>query len=779
MDKFLKMINENNFKSKFKKGNFGIEKENIRVDKNGEIASTDHPKIFLEDNEFIKRDFSESQIELVTPAVSTVLEAYNYIRNLHNIASLELNSDEYLWPQSNPPVITDVNKIKVAKLNNLEEVKYRENLMQKYGAKKQLISGVHFNFSFKEDLLKDIYNTLNCNKTFREFKDDLYFKIGRNFLKYKWFLVYLTGASPVFHKSYCNKCTKSSERIGREDYYLKGIYSLRNSKCGYKNNEDYYVSYNDLNSYVEDVYRLIQDKCIQSAKEYYSPIRFKTKNPKNVLENLKKDGVEYIEIRMLDLDPTEQCGVSLDTLYLMHLFLLYTAFKDDEKYTIEVHNEIIENDNKTLDNKDEKFVKIDGKDVLIEEAGFKIISELQKIVDTLFDGDEEYKKVLDIAKIRFLKPETTISSRIIKDIRESTYSDYFIDLSKKYLEESKKEAFKLIGYEDFELSTQILIIDALKNGIKFDILDRDENFISLNYKGHTEYVKQATKTSKDSYITALIMENKLVTKKVLEKNNIRVPKGGYYEKIDDALEDFYKYENKALVVKPKTTNFGIGISIFKASPSFKDYKRAVEIAFSEDRSILIEEFIEGKEYRFLVIEDEVVGILHRVPANVTGDGEKTIKELVEIKNMDPLRGKGYKTPLEKISLTEIEETFLKESNKDFNYIPKSGEVVYLRENSNISTGGDSIDFTDDIDESYKKIAIECAKTVDAKITGVDVMIQNIKEKANINNYGIIEINFNPAIHIHCFPYKGINRKVSEKVLKLLFKEINFNERYGM
>ncbi|MGL5478083.1 MAG: bifunctional glutamate--cysteine ligase GshA/glutathione synthetase GshB, partial [Clostridium sp.] len=244
-------------------------------------------------------------------------------------------------------------------------------------------------------------------------------------------------------------------------------------------------------------------------------------------------------------------------------------------------------------------------------------------------------------------------------------------------------------------------------------------------------------------------------------------------------EDFYKYENKALVVKPKTTNFGIGISIFKASPSFKDYKRAVEIAFSEDRSILIEEFIEGKEYRFLVIEDEVVGILHRVPANVTGDGEKTIKELVEIKNMDPLRGKGYKTPLEKINLTEIEETFLKESNKDFNYIPKSGEVVYLRENSNISTGGDSIDFTDDIDESYKKIAIECAKTVDAKITGVDVMIQNIKEKANINNYGIIEINFNPAIHIHCFPYKGINRKVSEKVLKLLFKEINFNERYGM
>ena len=116
--------------------------------------------------------------------------------------------------------------------------------------------------------------------------------------------------------------------------------------------------------------------------------------------------------------------------------------------------------------------------------------------------------------------------------------------------------------------------------------------------------------------------------------------------------------------------------------------------------------------------------------------------------------------------------FLKDQNKDFDYIPKKNEIVYLRENSNISTGGDSIDFTDDIDSSYKEIAILAAKSVNAKITGVDMMINNIKEKACEENYGIIEINFNPAIHIHSYPYKGINRKVAGKVLKLLFKESN-------
>jgi glutamate--cysteine ligase len=263
------------------------------------------------------------------------------------------------------------------------------------------------------------------------------------------------------------------------------------------------------------------------------------------------------------------------------------------------------------------------------------------------------------------------------------------------------------------------------------------------------------------------MENKLVTKKILERNNITVPKGGYYTDIEEALLDFYRYSGKKTVVKPNSTNFGLGITILPQNYTLEDYDSALKFAFGEDDSILIEEFIEGKEYRFFVLGDKVVGILHRVPANVIGDGKSTIRELVERKNMDNLRGTGYKKPLQKINLGEAEATFLKTQGLDFDSIPKEGEVVYLRENSNISTGGDSIDFTDDIIQEYKDIAVAAAKSADATICGVDLMIQDIKAIPTSSNHGIIEINFNPAIHIHCYPYKGKNRDLGNKILDAL------------
>lgn len=768
--KLLDLILENNLERKLIKSNFGLEKENLRVDSNGKLALTKHPEIFKEDNPYIKRDFSESQVEMVTPACKSIDEAYDFMENLHNIVTTSLK-DEYLWPQSNPPIIPKDDEIPVAKLHKEEEVAYREGLVKKYGAKRQLVSGVHYNFSFDEDLLKELYSLLKPNIDFKTFKDEIYFKIGRNLLKYKWLLIYLTGASPVFHKSYKGACKKAVKKIGRDDYYFKGVNSLRNSECGYKNLEDFYVSYNNVNEYVNDIRNLINDKCIQGAREYYSPIRFKTKEQGDMLNNLLNDGVKYIEIRLLDLDPLCPIGVSKDTLNLIFIFVLFTLFTEDFKYTPAFHDEYVLNENRAIENKEFNLVNIDGKEVGLRKKGLEVLEEMEALANKLFKDNEDIKRAIDISKKRFENYKETIASNILEGIRESDYIDYFMGLAKEYLKYSEKNVFKLKGYEDLELSTQILILDSMKHGIEYEMLDRRDNFISLKKGDHIEYVKQATKTSKDAYITALIMENKLVTKKVLEKNNIKVPKGGYYENIEDALGDYYKYKGNQIVVKPKSTNFGIGITIFKGDFTKEEYNRAVEIGFENDNEILIEEFIKGKEYRFLVINDEVCGILHRVPANVIGDGRSTIRELVEEKNKNPLRGKGYKTPLEKISLGEAEEMFLRESNKDFDYVPLENETVYLRENSNISTGGDSIDFTDDIDDSYKEIAIKAARSVNAKITGVDMMISDIKEKVNSNNYGIIEINFNPAIHIHSYPYKGLNRKVAEKVLKLLFGDL--------
>ena len=323
------------------------------------------------------------------------------------------------------------------------------------------------------------------------------------------------------------------------------------------------------------------------------------------------------------------------------------------------------------------------------------------------------------------------------------------------------------NYKELELSTQIIINGALKRGIEVEVLDWDDNFIRLKKGNKIEYIKQGTKTSLDTYIAPLIMENKEVTKIILKEHNLNVPESTTVRRIDEAEKKYQDFIVKDIVIKPKSTNFGLGITILKKLRSKEDYMLAIKQALNYDSSVMIEEFIPGKEYRFLVVGDEVAAILHRVPANVVGNGSQNIKELVDEKNKNPMRGKGYVTPLEIIVLGSFEKDYLISQEKDITYIPVEGELVYLRENSNLSTGGDSIDFTDDILDDYKIIAVESAKAVGAKICGADIIISDVKAKPDKNNHSIIELNFNPILHAHAYPSQGQNRHVEDNVLDLL------------
>lgn len=761
------IILNNNLKRDLMVCNFGLEKENVRVDENGKLALTPHPKVFGNKSihPYIKTDFSESQVEVITPVFDTIDKTYDFLENLHDIVSVNLEN-EYLWPQSNPPCLPEEKLIPIAKLDDEKEYEYREMLGEKYGRKKQLISGIHYNFSFKEEFLKRIYESLNISVSFKEFKDGLYLKISRNLLKYRSLLVYLTGASPVFHKTYIEKCIQVSEKIDEESYHFPKVGSLRNSYCGYRNQKDYEVSFNSIEEYVKDLKELVESGELQKPKEFYCPVRLKVGNNDDILNELLDKGIRYLEIRLLDLNPLFKVGLSKDSLNVIHLFVLYSLFIEEECCKEEVAGIPKKTEFNMCCCKTKDLYNDD--DEVLKEKTIQLFGELEKLIDVLNLDEYGFKAILQREKERINDDKSAFAYEIIEGVKEKSYIPFHLEKAKAYLEQSKKTEFNLKGYEDLELSTQILLNDAIKKGIEFKVIDRVENFVVLSKDNKKEYVKQATKTSKDSYSTVLIMENKVVTKEVLADENIRVPKGKNYTNIEAAKDDFNTFKNHRIVIKPKSTNFGIGISIFTTEFSKEDYIKALEMAFKHDNTVLIEEFLTGKEYRFLVIKDEVVGILHRVPANVTGNNVNTIKELVEEKNKDLLRGKGYKTPLEKINLGEAEEMFLRGQGKDVNYVPIEGEVVYLRENSNISTGGDSIDFTDEIPSSYSEIAIKCAKAVNATICGVDMVIDNIKEEASETNYGIIELNFNPAIHIHCYPYKGKNRKAGEKVLDLLF-----------
>ena len=323
------------------------------------------------------------------------------------------------------------------------------------------------------------------------------------------------------------------------------------------------------------------------------------------------------------------------------------------------------------------------------------------------------------------------------------------------------------GFEALELSTQLVVREALARGHSVDVLDAASHFLRIRGNGKSEYVRQATRTSADSYVSALIMENKLVTKVLLREAGIRVPEGREYKDVESARRDHSYWAGQSIVVKPNSTNFGIGVTLLPAPFAESAFLHAVEAAFREDEMVLVEELLAGMEYRLLVIGEATRAVLHRVPAHIVGDGQRSIVELVALKNEDPRRGKGYGSPLEKLRTGPEETEFLRAQGLTFDAVPAAGADVALRRNSNISTGGDSIDVTDAMHPGYGDLAVAAAAAVGARITGVDMMVENLAAPPNGTNYGIIELNFNPALHIHDYPHQGTNRKVERHVLDLL------------
>ncbi|MBV5282707.1 MAG: bifunctional glutamate--cysteine ligase GshA/glutathione synthetase GshB [Paludibacter sp.] len=744
------------------KGLFGVEKENIRVDKNGIISQTPHPVVFGDklSHAYITTDFSESQVEMITPPLSSITETLGFLETIHDIVSIELN-DEYLWPQSIPPILPNEEEIPIAHFAQKEkkEEEYREKIAEKYGRKKQAVSGIHFNISLNDTLLQVLYQNTSQEISFEAFRDEVYLKITRQLLRYRWLYVLIFGCSPIVDPTYELKCRDLPIYFNSK---TRGL-SLRNSCFGYGNLEDLYPDYSSTKGYLQSIEEMVKKGTLSASKELYASVRPKFIN--------NSDHITYVEARFIDINPMSKIGLTPEMLQFIHWLAIYGLLTDEQNDFTSESQAIanLNHGNVSLYGLLEKliFISEDGSKSDAWEEAKLVVSNMQSLFTTLGIENQNYLNTLKYVQEMIQYPERRIVQQVLNETDVNGFIPFHLVMAKNYLQESKLNKFNFKGLEDMELSTQLVLREAVRRGVAFDILDRDENFVRLKRDENIQYVRQATKTSLDNYASILAMENKVLTKQILDEHGIRVPKGLNYTDSTMAKADFQYFKDKAVVIKPKSTNFGLGITIIKNNDDVHIFERAIDIAFEADQSILIEEFIDGKEFRIFVMNDEVVGILHRVPANVTGNGSHTIRELVVEKNKDPLRGKGYHTPLEKIQLGEAELMFLKAQNKDFDTIPLENETVFLRENSNISTGGDSIDFTDDIPESYKKIAVKAAQALDVKITGLDMIIPDYTQEAGDDNYAIIELNFNPAIHIHCHPYKGENRKLNEKLLDML------------
>ena len=730
--------------------NFGIERESLRVNRQGKLAHTPHPSCLgaRSFHPYIQTDFCEFQMELITPVAKSTTEARRFLGAITDVAGRSISKDELLWPLSMPPRI-NAQEIQVAQLENEFERHYRNYLAEKYGTKLQAISGIHYNMELGEDLVEALFKESDQTDMII-FKNALYLKLAQNYLRYRWVITYLFGAAPVAEQGFFDQEVPEPVR------------SFRNSDHGYVNKEEIQVSFSSLEDYVSAIENYIEQGDLIAEKEFYSAVRFRGQK---VNRSFLDKGITYLEFRNFDLNPFEHIGISQDTMDTVHLLLLAFLWLDAP-----------ENVDQALTQGhalNEKIALSHPLEPLPSEAETQnITTALDQLVQHFGLGDYHQGLVKQV-KDAFADPSQTLAAQLLPHIKDKSLADFALDKALAYHDYDWTAHYALKGYEEMELSTQMLLFDAIQKGIHFEILDEQDQFLKLWHKDHVEYVKNGNMTSKDNYVVPLAMANKTVTKKILADAGFPVPAGDEFTSLEQGLAYYPLIKDKQIVVKPKSTNFGLGISIFQEPASLDNYQKALEIAFAEDTAVLVEEFIPGTEYRFFILDGRCEAVLLRVAANVVGDGKHTIRELVAQKNANPLRGRDHRSPLEIIDLGDIEQLMLTQQGYTPDDMLPEGKKVNLRRNSNISTGGDSIDVTETMDSSYQELAAAMATSMGAWACGVDLIIPDktqpvSKEKPHCT---CIELNFNPSMYMHTYCAEGPGQAITPKILDKLFPEI--------
>jgi len=327
-------------------------------------------------------------------------------------------------------------------------------------------------------------------------------------------------------------------------------------------------------------------------------------------------------------------------------------------------------------------------------------------------------------------------------------------------------------------SSRLVLKEAEKLGITWKIIPGTE-IITLNYHGKEESYFHQIPTSTTA-LGIYACNNKKTTINLLRQAGLCVPRGYRISKEhnEDYLKEVFNFLAKPLVIKPGGGTWGENITVNVTS--YKDYLNAIKLAFNyssrKTAGAIVEEMFFGEEYRILLTRKKIIGVLQRIPANVIGDGILTIKELIKLKNQEDIRGsKGSdKSHLRIIIDIKLRE-YLKEQNLDLDSVVEKGKRIYLRKVSNVSQGGDAIDFTDQVHPSVKKIALQAINAIPGlSFAGLDFMSKDITKEQTKGNYVIIEVNDSPGFDIHDFPYQGKKRYAAREFLFLIFPELKSN-----
>ena len=324
---------------------------------------------------------------------------------------------------------------------------------------------------------------------------------------------------------------------------------------------------------------------------------------------------------------------------------------------------------------------------------------------------------------------------------------------------------RLAERQAFGPSTQALIDEAVSRDIPFIRLDR-HSLVQFGHGVHQQRIR-ATMTSRTSAIGVDIASDKSLTNRLLDSAGLPVPRSEVVTTEEDTVAAALRL-GFPCVVKPLDGNHGRGVHLDLRSDA------AVRAAFhgarAESRSgdLVVESYVAGNDYRCLVIGGKVAAIAERVPASVTGDGEHTVRQLVDIANQDPRRGIGHEKVLTRIKLDESAEALVRAQGSELDGVPPAGTWIKLALTGNMSTGGTSIDRTIEAHPDNVEIAETAARIIGLDVAGIDFICPDIATPVRETGGAIVEVNAAPGFRMHTHPTEGEPQYVARPVIDSLF-----------
>lgn len=487
-------------------GRKGVEKESLRVDKSGYLSRWPHPAELGSPltNRYITTDFSEALLEFVTPAFEHTWEALRSLCDIHQFTYSRLD-DELLWPASMPCRLPEDDRIPLARYgtSNIGRMKtiYRRGLGYRYGRHMQTIAGVHFNYSLPLDFWPAYHEIVGNGADAGDFRSVQYMGLVRNFRRYGWILLYLFGASPALCKSFAAGESLGMSSLDDESWYEPYGTSLRMSDLGYNNQNQARINIglNSVEDYIRDLsaatrtpepeyerigvkvdgrYRQLSANLLQIENEYYSTVR-----PKRTIRSgerptaaLERGGIEYVEIRSLDINLFDPCGINQNTMRFIEAFLVYCLLEESPPMGDDGLAECSRNQLAVARSGRDPDLLLhrDGEAILLRDWAAGIVERVQAVASAI-DGHEQgesYVGAADAMRELVSDPDATPSARILAELRQhgssffdfafsvaESHRDYFASITP--LPDERREALEREARESLDRQREVEAADEL------------------------------------------------------------------------------------------------------------------------------------------------------------------------------------------------------------------------------------------------------------------------------------------------------------------------------